>query len=539
MSRNPFRAFILAALLALPAIHCSGVPAPGAGDFLNVRKFGAAGDGATKDTEAIQRAVDAAHAGGAGTVYFPPGQYLSGTIFLKSNVTLHLEHGATLLGSTDSLDYPRIRPKFRSYTDSYVSQSLLFAEDQEHIAITGRGTIDGQGQSFQWKEYGSRPNVIRFVTCRHVHVEGIRLQNSPLWMQHYLGCEHVTIRGIHVHNHSTWNNDMIDIDCCRNVIISDCYGNSDDDALTFKSTADHPTENVTVTNCVLGSGCNAIKMGTESNGGFKNISITNCVIDSYYGKKGFYGLPKGIGGVVLEIVDGGTLENVTISNIAIKNVMVPLFLRFANRARPFKEDMEKPGIGTFRNVVISDIIASGVDSLGCSITGLPGHMLTGVTLSNLRFTFPGGGTLEDYNRPVPELEAEYPEAWMFGALPAWGLYCRHVEGIRLENIDFVLEGPDARPALVFDDVRGLDIDGFSERRPDRAVSPVIEFRGVSDALARGCRPARGAPSFLRLVGNNSRVSLVGNDLSGVRKAVDTAPGADGSVVFLSGNRPPE
>lgn len=500
MLRLPFLSPILAVFFILVTAGSTMAVTPDPLSQYDVRKYGAVGDGLAKDTEAIQRAVDAAHENGAGTVLFPPGKYLSGTIILKSHVTLHLEQGATLLGSTDTLDFPHIRPKFRSYTDKYVSQSLLFAEDQEHIAITGRGVIDGQGQAFNWKEYRSRPDVIRFVTCRYVHVEGIRLQSSPMWMQHYLGCEFVTVRGIHVYNHSTWNNDMIDIDCCRNVIISDCYGNSDDDALTLKSTSDHPTENVTITNCVLGSGCNAIKMGTESNGGFKNISITNCVIDSYYGKKGYYGLPKGIGGLVLEIVDGGTLENITISNISIKNVMVPLFLRFANRARPFREDMGKPGIGVYRNVIISNIIASGLENLGCSVTGLPGHPLSGITLSNLRFTYPGGGTDEDYRRSVPELETEYPEAMMFGALPAYGLYCRHVEGLRLENLDFVLESADSRPALVFDDVRGLDLDGFSERRPDSSPAPIIEFRGVENALVRGCRPAEGAPAFLRLEG---------------------------------------
>jgi len=505
-------------------------------NLYNVRELGAAGDGVSKDTPAIQKAVDLAHADSGGTVYFPPGTYLSGTIILKSNVTLEPSAGATLLGSPDTLDYPRIHPGFRSYTDGYVSQSLIFAEGQHHLGLTGNGTIHGNGQKFQWSEYGSRPDVIRMVSCKHIRVEGITLTSSPLWMQHYLNCEFLSVRGINVYNHSTYNNDMIDVDCCRNVTISDCYGNSDDDALTLKSTADTPTENVTVTNCVLGSGCNAIKMGTESNGGFKNISISNCVIDSYYGRKGFYALPKGIGGIVLEIVDGGTLENVTISNITVKNVMVPLFLRFGNRARPFKEGMAKPGIGTFRNVEVSNIIASGVEAYGCSVTGMPGHPLSGITLSNLRFTFPGGGTKENYARPVPELEADYPEAIMFDSLPAWGLYVRHAEGLRLENLDFVLEKADARPALVLEDVKGLDLDGFSERRPDRPVLPTVEFRGVREALLRGCRPADGAPAFLRLVGPNERISLMASDLSGVGKAVEAAAGADLKAVFEAGNR---
>ncbi len=528
-------ALALSAALCLTALPIT-VTAAQAGKNINVRENGAAGDGLTKDTRAIQKAVDLAHADSGGTVYFPPGTYLSGTIILKSNVTLYLETGATLLGSADTLDYPHIRHSFRSYTEKYVDQSLIFAEGQHNVGLCGGGTIDGNGKKFQWREYMSRPQVIKMVSCRHIRVEGLTLTSSPLWMQHYLGCEFLSVRGLHVYNHSTWNNDMIDIDCCRNVTVSDCYGNSDDDALTLKSTSDHPTENVTITNCVLGSGCNAIKMGTESNGGFRNISITNCVIDSYFDKRGHYGLTPGIGGIVLEIVDGGTLENVTVSNIAIKNVMVPLFLRFANRARPFRDGMAKPGIGTYRNVIVSDIIASGLSGHGCSVTGLPGHPLTGITLSNLRFTFPGGVSAEHYKRPVPELEAEYPEAIMFDSLPAWGLYCRHAEGLRLENIDFVLERADERPAMVFDDVTGLDLDGFSERRPDSPVSPAVELRGVKNALLAGCRPADGTRPFLRLVGSNAKVSLMNSDFSGVAKPVDTAPGADIKAVFESGNR---
>ncbi|MBN2288448.1 MAG: glycoside hydrolase family 28 protein [Candidatus Glassbacteria bacterium] len=532
VSKTVLTAFSAAMCLAACTLAAAGVPP---GTLYNVRDYGAAGDGEARDTPAIQQAVDAASSAGGGTVYFPPGKYLSGTIFLKSLATLHLETGATLLGSTDISDFPQTRPKFRSYTDKYVSQSLIYAEGQHDIAITGSGTIDGQGQAFQWKEYGNRPDVIRMVSCTHVHLEGIRLQNSPMWMQHYLDCEFITVRGIHVFNHSTYNNDMIDIDCCRNVRISDCYGNSDDDALTLKSTADRPTENVVVTNCVLGSGCNAIKMGTESNGGFKNISITNCVIDSWYGKKGFYALPRGIGGIVLEIVDGGTMENITISNIDIRNVHVPLFLRLGNRARPFKQDMEKPGMGSYRNVVISNIIATGLDKAGCSITGLPGHPIRGVTLSNLRLTFPGGGTAEDYRRAVPELEDQYPEAVMFGTLPAWALYCRHVEGLRLENLDLVLEGADSRPALVFDDVRGLDLDGLTEKRQDSPSAPLMVLRDVAGAGFRACRPVDSTPVFLLLEGAVQRIMASGNDLSGVTKPFELGPGVPVGALFQGGN----
>ncbi len=526
---------VLTACCMLMAVTVSLAASPGSRPVYDVRDYGAAGDGLAKDTRAIQRAVDEANAAGGGQVYFSPGKYLSGTIILKSGVTLYLETGATLLGSTDTLDYPRYRPEFKSYTDNYFSQALIYAENQREIGIAGRGTIDGQGEHFQWKEYRNRPNVIRFVSCKYVTVQDVRMRNSAMWMQHYLDCEFLTIRGINVYNHCTYNNDMLDIDGCRNVTISDCYGSSDDDALTLKSTSDRPTENVTITNMVLSSACNAIKMGTESNGGFKNISITNCVIDSYTDQKVFYGQSIGSSGISLEMVDGGTLENITISNITIKNVNTPLFIRLGNRARPYTPDAEKPGVGTWRNVVISNIVASELGDYGCSILGIPGKPVENVTLSNIRFTFPGGGTREHATTELPEKIDSYPDARRFGTLPAYAIFARHVNGLRLENIDVVLEAEDARPALVFDDVANLDLDGFSERRVGESAAPVMVLRDVSDAGIRACRPLSQTPVFMLLEGAVERISVIGNELSRVGKLFATRDGADSGEVFQAAN----
>ena len=456
-------------------------------NLLSITSYGAVGDGEVLETAAIQKAVDAIHESGGGTVYFPPGKYVSGTIILKSNVTLHLERGAILLGSPDSTHYTAIRPQFRSYTDNYVSKALIYAEKQENIGITGYGTINGQGENWQWRDYGTRPYVIRFVECKHVNIENVRMRNSPMWMQQYLSCEFVNIRGIHVWNHSTYNNDMIDIDCCRNVTISDCWGDSDDDALTLKSTGPRPTENVTITNCVLSSRCNAIKMGTESTGGFKNITISNCTINSHHTDKGFYGYNLGSSGISLEIVDGGTLENITISNITIKGVRSPLFLRLGNRARPYTEGAEKPGVGTFRNVVISNIIATELDTFGCSILGIPGHPIENVTLSNIRMRFPGGGTTEDAEKVLGEQEDGYPDASRFGRLPAWGFYCRHVQGLRMSDIDLECESEDQRPILYFDDVRDLDLSGLAGKITAPRHEAMVVLRDVMNALFRGLR----------------------------------------------------
>ncbi|MCE5270125.1 glycoside hydrolase [bacterium] len=476
----------------------------------DVTAFGARGDSLTLCTRAIQAAVDSAAAAGGGAVRFPPGRYLSGTIVLKSHVSLHLGEGAVLLGSTRTGDYPRHVPAFRSYTDNYVTQSLIYAEGQHDIAITGRGTLDGQGAAYPWEEYRDRPDVIRMVDCRDILIEGIHLRNSALWMQHYLACDNLRIQGIEVYNHSTFNNDMLDIDCCHNVTVSDCRGDCDDDGITLKSTAGRATENVTITGCFVRAGCNAIKLGTESNGGFKNIVISNCAIDSWFGKPGFYGMPLGIAGIALEIVDGGTLENVTVSNISLRNVSVPLFLRLANRARPFKDGMEKPGIGSFSNVVISNIVASCLDASGSSITGLPGHPIRNVTLSNIRITAPGGGTRQEFLKPVPELEKDYPEATMFGNLPACGFYCRHVEGLRLRDVDIQVDSADARPAMVFEDVARLELNGVAESRPGPGAEAALVLRDVREATLAFCRKAAASARLFVCTGDSSGIRTFGN-----------------------------
>ena len=300
--------------------------------YINVKDCGASGNGSRPDTKAIQRAVDSCAVTG-GTVIFPAGEYLTGTIYLKDNITIELMKGALLLGSTNLADYPKNDPDLIFYGSDWLDYSLFYAEKKKNITIKGEGTIDGQGGGFPVKNekkpfrYMDRPYIFWFILCENIHIEGIHLRNSALWMQHYMACTGITIKGIRVYNHVNRNNDMIDIDGCRNVIISDCIGDSDDDAITFKSTSDHITENVTVTNCILSSHCNAIKFGTESNGGFRNIAISNCIIKPSSSPTKIYGEHSGDGGLALEIVDGGVMDGIVISNLRIDGPRVPLFIQ--------------------------------------------------------------------------------------------------------------------------------------------------------------------------------------------------------------------
>ncbi|MBN1505891.1 MAG: glycoside hydrolase family 28 protein [Sedimentisphaerales bacterium] len=490
----------------------------------DIRAYGAVGDGQTLCTEAIQKAIDRCAEAGGGTVYLPAGRFPSGTICLKSGVTLRLDAGCTLLGSTNLRDYPATVPAWRSYTDNYTDKSLLYGEKLERIGITGRGVIDGQGAAFKGP-YKVRPYMIRLIECRDVTVEDVTIKDSPMWVQHYLACDDVRIRDITVRSHVNANNDGIDIDSCRRVTVSGCNIDSGDDAIVLKSTSARPCTEVVVSNCILRSTCNALKMGTESNGGFQNVVLTGCTIHD-----------TRLAGVALEIVDGGAMDRVVVSDMTMRGVGTPVFLRLGNRARVFKEDMGKPGIGSMRNLTISNIEATGANPTGCALAGLPDAKIENVTLRDIRLSFAGGGTAGEASRTIQEEPDAYPEYKMFGRLPAWGLYCRHITGLTLANVQLQLAGDDRRHAVVFEDVKGAVIDGLDAPYSNGAVS-VLRLADVQDVFLRNCRPQAGTSVFLSVQGARSDgITLVGNDLRGVRKVIEAAASVPPAVIALVANR---
>ncbi|HBO42948.1 MAG TPA: glycoside hydrolase [Planctomycetaceae bacterium] len=449
----------------------------------DVTRSGVVGDGKTLNTAAIQRVIDACAGEGGGTVHFPAGDYLTGTIYLKDNVRLDLAAEARILGSTEVAHYPIMLCDFPSRVDNYNARALIWGEGLKNIGITGQGIVDGQGPAFHGKmasvaemtqvkqlfaahgryvpeeSYLNRPFLIRLIGCREILVEGVTLRCSAMWMQHYHNCDDVTIRGITVFNHGCRNNDMIDIDGCRNVVIADCVADTSDDGLTLKSTGNAATENVTVTNCTMRSHCNPIKAGTESAGGFKNITIRDCAVKPSEVDEVLLGRREGLAGIALEIVDGGTLENVHVSNITVEGTHAPIFMRLGNRGRPAKRIGPAQPVGTFRNVVFHNIVAAAASQTGCSITGIPGHRIENVTLSDVRIEVAGGGVSQHAPDGVPELEGQYPECIMFGVLPAYGFFCRHVDGLKLEKVKVHSKQPDARPVLIFHDVLNARVHG--------------------------------------------------------------------------------
>lgn len=440
------RIFLLSMLVFITGLSATA-------QLYDVTAFGAKGDSITDNTVSIQKAIDACTKTG-GKVYFPVGTYLTGTIILKSNVILSISGGAVILAHTSIDKYPYQDAGIRFYGELWARQSLIFCKNQENVGIEGLGTIDGQGAKFRVTtlvkpdRYRNRPYLLWFAGCKNITIKDVQLRNSAFWMQHYLGCEYLLIDGIKIWNHSNKNNDMMDIDGCKYVTISNVVGDSDDDGITIKSTSTLISENITITNCIISSHCNGLKFGTESTGGFRNIVVNNCVIKPSRQTTTIYGRPAGISGVALEMVDGGVMENITISNLVIDGPQVPLFIRLGNRGRKHIDEAEEPTVGKMKNIYISNIIATGADTIGCSFSGIDGYPIENISLSNISIETSGGGTTGDMYKILEAKEKEYPEATMFGKLPAYALLIKNAKDVKLNDIKIRSKAIDNRPGVV-------------------------------------------------------------------------------------------
>ncbi|NML22201.1 glycoside hydrolase family 28 protein [Pseudoflavitalea sp. G-6-1-2] len=472
---------------------------------VNIKSFGATGDGTTLNSTFIQRAIDSCSSAGGGKVIVPAGRFLTGTIALKSNVTLMLERDAVIVGSTNVNDYRNLDP----FTDGLgvdVGWALVVAVDAKNIAIEGEGAIDGQGKQLkevqiatdtrpEGERWGRRPFLLRVVRCENVRVQGVKLMFSAAWTSHYFQCNRLHIEDVKIISHGVAHNDGMDIDGCQNVRISNCDIESGDDALCFKTTSSTMAcKDIVVTGLRLKSGHGAIKMGTESMAPFENIKISNCHIYN-----------TNNGGIKLLTVDGAHLRNVEISDITMVNVKTPILLRLGSRLSVFRKgkDVQQP-TGTFENVVIRNVKAEAAADAqlkppsGILITGVPGHYISNVTLDNISIKLAGGGNAAHSRQVVPEAIDKYPEVKTFGPLvPAYGIWARHVKGLKLNRISFTLDSNDVRPAIICEDGDAISITNCDIPSTTGAEA-VIRLEQVNKATITGNKVEGNAAALVRV-----------------------------------------
>lgn len=489
---------------------CSSV-AIAQGSDLVITDFGARGDAVTINTASIQAAIDSAGRNYVlhnlkTRVVIPQGTFVSGTLYLKSGVTLHLDRGATLLGSTNPFDYVK-DPTVR-WT------AFIFAIRQHDIAITGQGTIDGRGWEvannmvnyihlglvddplkYDRPNESNRPENIHFRECDHVVVSGITLRNPASWNQQYDQCRHLLIENQTVDSKSYWNNDGVDIVDCQHVVIRNCNMDAADDVFCFKShSVDGISEDVLVENCTGRSSANGIKFGTMTRGTFRNFRFRNITIRDTYRSA-----------ITIASVDGGALHDIVIDGLRATHTGNPVFLRFAERRQgtvaPCLKDItiknvyvevpaDKPDAGYSYEGPVEDLPRNVSPS---SIVGTPEHRIENITLENIEIHYPGGGD-SGYAfcgsdprslAAIAERTTQYPEFSMFKELPAWGLYLRHADNIVLRNVRMTVANHDYRPCIVADDVNGLTL---VDSRP--ATQQTLVANGCSRVKAPGYRIVR-------------------------------------------------
>jgi hypothetical protein len=453
-----------------------------------VADFGVKADGLTTNSKSIQAAIDYISNNGGGRLVFTPGNYVTGTVYIKSNVTLHLEAGANILGSNNPWDYDK--------NEIVNWQSLIFSIRQKNVGITGRGTINGRGfvTANNMVDYihrglfddalkldrpyeGNRPMNLYFRECDNVTIQDITLKDPASWNQTYDQCTNLLIERITADSKAYWNNDGLDVIDCDGVVIRDCHIDSADDVFCFKShSKDKVCQNVLIENCVGRSSASGVKFGTVSRGGFKNFKIKNITIYDTYRSA-----------ITFATVDGAEIENIEVDGLRSLHTGNVIFLRCGER---WVGDQARKGY--MRNIVIKNVYAevplekpdAGYNYEGpiedlprnispAGIVGLADIPIENVRLENIEIVYPGAGnpyyayrglTSADLDS-IPEMRKSYPEFSQFKELPAWGFYIRHAKGITFDNVVLKAETKDYRPAIVFDDVDGIEFKNVTITEP--------------------------------------------------------------------------
>ena len=439
------------------------------GRIFDIRDFGAVGDAKTVNTKAIQQAVDQCAIVGGGTVYIHDGVYVTGTLRLKDNVTLFVEAGAILRGSANHEDYPEMICSLPSFRAGEHFQ-LLYAENNRNIIITGGGIIDGYSlfEGYPWKgrnnEY-ERPRIIRMIRCKDILLKNITLVRSPNWTQYYEGCENLTAEDIVIRCYTGTNNqDGIDLSGCKNVSLRNFNVSCGDDVICVKAMSMIPGENIRVDGVRSRyANCNIVKIGTETHGAVRNMHVTNVEGVARYC-------------IAIESVDGAVVEDITYENVTLYNCAAPFVVRLGDRGRTFEGGPKKASVGVIRNITLRNIRntdigyveTKGGPGVGAPIGGIPGHPIENITIENCDLLF--YGTVHDSEfvyRNVPENINKYPEFNIYGTCPAYGIYFRHVNGLKCENVKIRVKNYDVRPAIVMDQVRNYSLSNISYQKFSR------------------------------------------------------------------------
>jgi polygalacturonase len=521
-------------LLAL-ALPLRMVAAPAG--WLNIQQLGAKPDGQTKCTEVIKKAIAQAEKNGGGTIYFPAGEYLTGAIILKSNITLHLDAGATLKFSDDFDDY---LPFVQMRWEGTVMKSfcpLIYACEQENITITGRGKIDGNGKKWwnemfkhmieirdsgdvrelnkyqkMWVEQNQgletsdyyhrtmklrffRPPLFQTFACKNVRIEGVTIVNSPFWTVNPAFCDNVTITGVTINNPPSPNTDGINPSSCSNVHISDCHISVGDDCITIKSGRDadgrkwnRPCENITITNCTMLRGHGGVVIGSEMSGSVRKVTISNCVFD---------GTDRGIR-LKASRGRGGAVEEIRVSNIVMKNIKREAFEfnLFYDKNQPEEPVSERTP--AFRNIHISNVTGSEVKQT-CVLTGISEMPIENLTFNNIN------------------VEAET------------GFDIKTARNIELHNVEVSVKSGAAFKAQ---DVEGLVLENVKSRTP-LAQTPVVELRNVKNVYLYNNFPIAPTDIFLRVSGNKTeKVVMKNNNFVNVLQPLEKGDGIGENAVVV-------
>ena len=422
----------------------------------NVYDFGAIGDGYAKDTQAIQKAIDVCSAQGGGRVLLSGGNFLTGTLFMKSNVELHIDVNAFLSGSSDINDYSLDTHKQLYRNESHMDRCLIYSFNIENIALTGRGTINGQGEKFHALpvEGGQpqRPMLLRYVNCKNIRMEGLRLRNPASWTNAFIGCQDIWADGLDIKSRANWNGDGLDFDCCENVFVSNCKLDCSDDCICLQnSEVGKKCKNIMITNTLMRSKWAGMRIGLLSCGDIENVTVTNCVFQDVE-----------CSALKIQSAEGGIIKDMVFGNLVMENVQRPLFITL-NEFRERVDMPEKvPQTGSVMNLRFQHIQAYGMPHSSTAlrscmiIDGVPGKYIENIFLSDIHYTAVGGGSILDAQRTeIPNHMGKRAECFNYGGpLPAYGLYARYVKGLSLSNVHIDTMLRDERPMVYKEDCSG-------------------------------------------------------------------------------------